>query len=80
MMRKAIEGAFGTWALPDDAPAYVKTADAERFAIVMHDVSVDAWVHDKPFVAPSWAEVMATPLTAERVEYGALAEFTTVPA
>ena len=80
MTVKAIACEFGTWALPADAPAYLKARDAERFAMVMTDVASDAWSRGVPPVDPSWAAVMATPLTPERVEYGATTEFTMVPA
>ena len=80
MTVKAIACEFGTWALPGDAPAYIKARDAERFAIVMTDAASGAWLRGVPLVAPSWAEIMATPLTSERVEYGATTEFVTVPA
>ena len=80
MTVKAIAGTFGTWAIPADAPAYIKTRDAERFAMVMTDLSSQAWVNDRRPPTPSWAEVMATSLTPARIAYGAASDFTTLPA
>ena len=77
---KAIAGDFGTWALPADAPAFVKRTEAERFIMVMTDAALDAEIAGEAFLAPTWAAIMAAPLSVERIAYGAVVEFVQLPA